>query len=159
MNDLSTMKKNPAAMSAAELAERCAAELYRRDEATQFLGMRMSEVAPGKARIRMVVQEFMLQGHKTCHGGYLFTLADSAFAFACNTYNEATVAIGCSIDYVAPAYAGDQLTATAKERSRSGRTGNYDVEIRNQDDALIAMFHGRSYRIRGEILPQENSDD
>ncbi|MAD44868.1 MAG: phenylacetic acid degradation protein PaaD [Oceanospirillaceae bacterium] len=146
-------------MSATELAQACADELLRRDDASQYLGMKMTDVAPGEARMSMVVQEFMLQGHKTCHGGYLFTLADSAFAFACNTYNQATVAIGCSIDYVAPAYAGDHLTASARERSRSGRTGNYDVEIRNQDGALIAMFHGRSYRIRGDILPQENADD
>ncbi|MDK2776816.1 MAG: hydroxyphenylacetyl-CoA thioesterase PaaI [Pseudomonadota bacterium] len=159
MPDLSVVKNNPAEMNAAELAQACADELFRRDDASQFLGMRISGVAPGAATLTMVVQEFMLQGHKTCHGGYLFTLADSAFAFACNTYNQVTVAIGCSIDYVAPAYAGDQLAASAVEKSRSGRTGNYDVEIRNQDGSLIAIFHGKSYRVRGEILPQETTDE
>lgn len=159
MAEVRELKINPADMNAAELAQACADELFRRDDASQYLGMRLSDVAPGRATMTMVVQEFMLQGHKTCHGGYMFTLADSAFAFSCNTYNQAAVAIGCSIDYVAPAFAGDLLTAVATEKSRSGRTGNYDVEIRNQEGALIAMFHGKSYRIRGEILPMENSDD
>ena len=108
---------------ALSLAKACASELFERDNASQAMGMRLLSVAPGQARVGMSVREDMVQGHGTCHGGYLFALADSAFAFACNTYNEATVAIGCSIDYVAPARLGDTLTAQAMERSRSGRTG------------------------------------
>lgn len=154
-----TVLKQPQDMSPQELAEASAAELFRKDVASRHLGMQLLRVAPGEAEMQMVVQPFMLQGHQTCHGGYLFTLADSAFAFACNTYNDATVASGCAIDYVAPAFGGDCLTATARERSRSGRTGNYDIEIRNQDGRLIAIFHGRSYKIRGQILAQENSND
>jgi acyl-CoA thioesterase len=146
-------------LSPQALAEASAAELFRNDVASRHLGMQLGAVAPGQAVMTMVVQPFMLQGHQTCHGGYLFTLADSAFAFACNTYNDVTVASGCSIDYVAPAFEGDRLTATARERSRSGRTGNYDIEIRNQDGRLIAIFHGRSYKIRGQILAQENNND
>jgi len=146
-------------MSAQQLAEACSTALWQRDVASRHLGMALVHSAPGQAVITMTVQDFMLQGHNTCHGGYLFTLADSAFAFACNTYNAATVASGCSIDYVAPAFADDVLTARAEERSRSGRTGNYAVNIYNQEERLIAIFHGRSYRIRGEILAQENTDE
>ncbi|MBM96296.1 MAG: phenylacetic acid degradation protein PaaD [Oceanospirillaceae bacterium] len=152
-------------MTPQELAEACAHELYRRDNATRQAGMTLEAVEPGKSVVRMTVRDDMVQGHKTCHGGYMFALADSAFAFACNTYNEPTVAIGCTIDYVAPALLGDVLTATATERSRSGRTGNYDVDIHNQEGRLIAMFHGKSYKVRGQILEhaqaskQENSND
>jgi acyl-CoA thioesterase len=103
----------------------------------------------------MTVRADMIQGHGTCHGGFLFALADSAFAFACNSYDEATVALGCSIDYVAPALRGDQLTASASEQSRKGRTGNYDVRIENQQGELIALFHGKSYKVRGTVLAQE----
>jgi len=141
------------------LAKECAQELYRRDVATQHLNIELLDSAPGEPLVKMTVQDFMLQGHKTCHGGYMFTLADSAFAFACNTYNQPTVALGCSIDYVAPAFQGDVLAARCHEKSRGGRTGNYDVEIHNQQDQLIALFHGKSYRLKGEILSQENVND
>lgn len=142
-----------------QLAKRCAQALYDRDVATKHLGMELLDCAAGQSKVRMTVQDFMLQGHNTCHGGYMFTLADSAFAFACNSYNQPTVALGCSIDYVAPAFEGDVLTASCHEKSRGGRTGNYDVEIHNQQEQLIAIFHGKSYRVRGEILSQENVND
>lgn len=141
---------------ALSLAEACASTLYERDAASQAMGMRLLSVAPGAARIGMSVRADMLQGVGTCHGGHLFALADSAFAFACNTYNEVTVAIGCSIDYVAPAHLGDTLTAQATEQSRSGRTGNYDVRIENQNGQLIALFHGKSYKVRGTLLDEES---
>lgn len=143
------------------LAVACATELFQRDVATQHLGMTLLATKAGYSEIKMTVQNFMVQGHKTCHGGYLFTLADSAFAFACNTYNKPTVALGCSIDYIAPALAGDELIARCAEKSRGGRTGNYDVEIYNQDATLIAIFHGKSYQVKGQILPleQENNHD
>ena len=117
---------------ARSLAVACANEMFERDQASRRMGMRLLAAGPGSAQVGMSVREDMIQGHGTCHGGYLFALADSAFAFACNSYNEATVAIGCSIDYVAPARLGDTLTAQAIEQSRSGRTGNYDVRIENQ---------------------------
>ena len=145
--------KGSRSLTAQELAEACAQELYSRDAATNHLEMKMSSVSPGHAVMSMTVQSFMVQGHNTCHGGYLFTLADSAFAVACNTYNQPCVAIGCTIDYVAPGMRGDYLTATATERSRSGRTGNYDVEIRNQDNKLVAIFRGKSYALKGTVLP------
>ena len=106
----------------------------------------------------MVVTEAMTNGHGTCHGGYLFTLADSAFAVACNTYNQVTIGLGCSIDYIAPAFMGDTLTACCVEQSRGGRTGNYDVRVENQNGQLIALFHGKSYKVQGTVLAQETAD-
>ena len=144
---------------ALSMASDCAKSLFDRDTASQAMGMRLLSAAPGCARVGMNVRADMIQGHGTCHGGYLFALADSAFAFACNSYNEATVAIGCSIDYIAPAHLGDTLTADCTEQSRSGRTGNYDVRIENQLGRLIALFHGKSYKVRGAVLPQENPNE
>lgn len=141
-----------------QLARACADAMFSRDLATQRLGIRLLDAGPGSAQLAMPVREDMIQGHGTCHGGFLFALADSAFAFACNSYDEATVAIGCSIDYVAPARLGDELTATASEQSRSGRTGNYDVRLENQHGQLIALFHGKSYKVRGTVLAQETSE-
>lgn len=142
-----------------ELAQACADAMFSRDQATQGLGIRLLDAGAGRAQLNMPVRADMIQGHGTCHGGFLFALADSAFAFACNSYDEATVALGCSIDYVAPALCGDLLTATAREQSRKGRTGLYDVRIENQRGELIALFHGKSYKVRGTVLAQENQDD
>ena len=144
---------------ALDLASDCAKALFSRDNASQAMGMRLLSAGPGCARIGMNVRADMIQGHGTCHGGYLFALADSAFALACNSYNEATVAIGCSIDYITPARQGDTLNADCTEQSRSGRTGNYDVRIENQLGQLIALFHGKSYKVRGAVLPQENPNE
>jgi len=138
-----------------DLASRCAQALYDRDAASQGLGMRLLASGPGSATLGMSVRADMLQGHNTCHGGFLFALADSAFAFACNSHNDATVAQGCSIDYIAPAYAGDTLTARCHELSRGKRTGVYDVRIENQHGQLIALFRGKSYQIRGNVLAEE----
>ncbi|MCO7513971.1 hydroxyphenylacetyl-CoA thioesterase PaaI [Pseudomonas guariconensis] len=142
-----------------ELAQACADAMFSRDQATQAMGIRLLEIGPGRARLGMPVRADMIQGHGTCHGGYLFALADSAFAFACNSYDEATVALGCSIDYLAPALRDDQLTATASELSRKGRTGLYDVRVENQRGELVALFHGKSYKVRGTVLAQETQDD
>ncbi|MCY1290031.1 Acyl-coenzyme A thioesterase PaaI [compost metagenome] len=141
------------------LAEACANAMFERDQASRRMGMNLLSAGPGRASLSMRVREDMIQGHGTCHGGYLFALADSAFAFACNSYDEATVGLGCSIDYVAPARLDDLLTATAIEQSRSGRTGNYDVRIENQHGQLIVLFHGKSYKVRGTVLAQETSDE
>ena len=143
---------------ATQLARACAEAMYERDQATRRMGIQLLDAGPGSAKLSMRVREDMIQGHGTCHGGYLFALADSAFAFACNSYNDATVAIGWSIDYVAPAREGDELIASAFEQSRSGRTGNYDVRIENSQGQLIALFHGKSYKVRGTVLAQETSE-
>ena len=142
-----------------DLARRCAEAMFERDNASKAMGMRLLSAGPGSARVEMNVRVDMIQGHGTCHGGYLFALADSAFALACNSYNEATVAIGCSIDYIAPARAGDTLSAVCIEQSRSGRTGNYDVRIENHQSQLIALFHGKSYKVRGSVLTQETPNE
>ena len=137
---------------AQRLAERVAEDMYRRDHATQALGIRLVSCGPGRADLTMTVRRDMLNGHAICHGGFIFTLADSTFAYACNSYNLSTVASGCSIDFLAPAREGDVLTARGVERSASGRTGVYDIEVFNQRGEKIALFRGKSYRINGEVI-------
>lgn len=134
------------------LAQAVGAAMYAVDAASQGLGMEVAEVAPGYARLTMRIRPDMLNGHQTCHGGFIFALADSAFAFACNSRNASTVASGCTIDFLAPGLAGDVLTAVAQERSLAGRTGVYDVAVSNQDGRQVALFRGRSYRIKGQIV-------
>ncbi|HSS70266.1 MAG TPA: hydroxyphenylacetyl-CoA thioesterase PaaI [Casimicrobiaceae bacterium] len=128
--------------------------MYSRDRASQALGMTIASVGPGHAELTMPVRADMLNGHAICHGGFIFALADSAFAFACNSYNLTTVASGCAIDYMAPAREGDLLTAKARERSVSGRTGVYDIEVSNQRSETIALFRGKSYRIKGHVIEE-----
>lgn len=147
---------HPAAtpVEAQALAERVAAAMWERDRASQGLGMRLGAVGPGRAQLAMVVREDMLNGHAICHGGFIFTLADSAFAFACNSYNLNTVASGCSIDFLAPAHLGDVLTANAQELSASGRTGVYDIIVTNAQGQKVAVFRGKSYRVRGHVIDE-----
>ena len=132
---------HPAAtpQEAQALAERVAAGMYARDRASQAMGMQIGAIGPGYAELTMTVRADMLNGHAICHGGFIFTLADSAFAFACNSYNLTTVASGCAIDFVAPAREGDMLAAMARERSVSGRTGVYDIEVTNQRGERVAV--------------------
>ena len=144
---------DPAA--AQRLAERVADGMFVNDRASRGLGMRIASVAPGRAEMTMKVREDMLNGHAMCHGGFIFLLADSTFAFACNSYNRNTVAQGCSIDYLAPAHLGDVLHATGVERSRTGRTGVYDIEVRNQHGKTVALFRGKSYRIDGHVIDEK----
>ena len=134
------------------LAEKVAADMWSRDRATNALAMRILGVKPGYAMVSMPVRADMLNGHDICHGGYIFTLADSAFAYACNSYNQNTVASACHIDFLAPAKEGDILEAEAVERSLSGRTGVYDVTVRTRGGKTIALFRGKSYRISGEVI-------
>jgi acyl-CoA thioesterase len=137
-------------LSPQQLAERVRDAMWVGDHATKMLGMEITEVGPGRAVIRMTVRQDMLNGHAICHGGLITTLADSTFAFACNSYNELTVASGFSVDLLAPGRLGDVLTATGTEVSKAGRTGVYDVEVRNQRGERIAVFRGRSYTMRGK---------
>ena len=133
-----------------QLAEFVRDGMYANDRATQGLGMTVSAIGPGSASVTMTVREDMLNGHAICHGGFIATLADSAFAFACNAYNELTVASGFSIDLMAPARLGDVLTARCAEVSKAGRTGVYDVEVTNQRGERLAVFRGRSYTLKGK---------
>lgn len=137
------------------LAELAAATMYDKDPASQALGAVLLSVSPGSASMSMTVRADMLNGHKTCHGGFIFALADSTFAFACNSRNLVTVASGCTIDYLAPGYEGDVLTAQATEYALAGRTGIYDVRVSNQEGKQIAIFRGRSHRIKGQVVGDE----
>ena len=140
------------------LAERVRDHMWAGDRASKALGMQVLAVGPGTATLRMTVREDMLNGHDLCHGGLVATLADSAFAFACNAYDEITVASGFSVDLVAPGRLGDVLTARATEVSKSGRTGVYDIEVRNQRDERVAVFRGRSYTMKGRpVLPPSSA--
>lgn len=145
--------KPVADMTPQELAEASAKALWNDDSASQRLGMEMDHLAPGEATLSMQVTEAMSNGHGTCHGGYIFTLADSAFAFACNGYNQRTVGQHASITYLAPGRLGDRLTATAREVSRQGRSGVYDVRVTNQDGVHVAEFRGLSRTVKGTHLP------
>lgn len=141
-------------MTPDELARASADAMWAADRASQGLGMNIEAVGAGRATLSMTVRDDMTNGHKTCHGGFIFTLADSAFAFACNSYNQRTVAQMAAITYLAPAFAGDRLTASATEVARQGRSGIYDIRVTNQDGAQIAEFRGHSRSVKGTHLPE-----
>ena len=132
------------AAEAQDLAERCAAAMWAGDRASQRLGIRITDVGPGRAVASMTVTADMVNGHAISHGGYVFLLADTAFAFACNTYGEATVARSADIVFLAPTTEGEELVATAVERTRSARSGVYDVTVRRADGRVVAEFRGHS---------------
>lgn len=134
--------------AAQSIAERSAAAMYANDRASQALGIRVVEVRPGYAKLSMQVRDDMLNGHASCHGGLIFSLADSAFAFSCNSYGGVVVAAAASIDFLAPAAGSDELTAVAVERWRSKRSGLYEVTVANQRGETIALFRGRSHQVR-----------
>ena len=134
------------------LAEACAAAMWAEDRASQDLGMAIERVAPGEAVLAMTVTERMVNGHGLCHGGFIFTLADSAFAFACNSHDQRTVAQHCAITFIRPARLGQTLVAHAQERSRTGRSGIYDITVRSRDGEVIAEFRGHSRSIAGTLL-------
>ena len=141
-------------MDADELARACAEKMWSTDSASQGLGFEIVSISSGEAVLSMTVREDMLNGQRICHGGFMFTLADSAFAFACNGHNQFTVAQRCAIDFLAPAFEGDVLTATAKERYREGRSGICDVTVINQDGKTIAEMRGNSRTVKGTHLPE-----
>ena len=139
-------------MDAQQLARACADAMWTEDQASQAMGMIISEVSPGKATLDMPVRKDMVNGHNICHGGFIFTLADSAFAFACNSENHNTVAAGARIEFLAPGKLGDRLTAVATQVSQGGRTGVYDVVVTNQEGRKLALFRGNSHRIGGALV-------
>lgn len=136
--------------SAQQVADLVREGMFSNDRASKRMGMQVLAVAPGQATLAMSVREDMLNGHDMCHGGFIATLADSTFAFACNSYNQLTVASGFAIDFIAPARQGDVLTARCTEVSKTGRTGVYDTEITNQRGERIAVFRGRSHTFKGK---------
>lgn len=135
------------------LAREAAAAMWAEDNASRALGMVLVEAGPGRAVLTMTVTAAMTNGHGMCHGGYIFTLADSAFAFACNSHNTRTVAQHCAVTFIAPGRLGDVLTATAAEISRTGRSGITDVTVTNQAGETIAVFRGHSRSLGGAIAP------
>lgn len=150
MNDSQTSssdRENPE-----ETARRVADWMYENDPATRALGMQVEEIAPGYARLRMSVRADMLNGHGTCHGGMIFTLADSAFAFACNSGNALTVAQSCDINFVNPAREGDDLFATCEEQFHRGRSGIYDTVVTTSDGTPVAYFRGKSRTVGGPLV-------
>jgi acyl-CoA thioesterase len=141
-----------AQMNAQQIAEACAAAMWAEDRASAGLGMRITRVAPGEAELAMVVEERMVNGHGICHGGFIFTLADSAFAFACNSLNRRTVAQSNTITYLRPAKLHDRLTAHAVQTVLAGRSGITDVTVSDQDGRQIAVFRGLSRSIEGHLV-------
>ena len=139
------------------VAEAVRDAMWRDDRASKMLGMQILAIAPGTATLQMTVRDDMPNGHDICHGGLVTTLADSAFAFACNAYNEVTVASGFDVNLVAAARLGDVLTARAHEVSKSGRTGVYDIEVSNQRGEKVAAFRGRSYTMKGRPVVNPGS--
>ncbi|WP_068302517.1 hydroxyphenylacetyl-CoA thioesterase PaaI [Pararhodobacter sp. CCB-MM2] len=140
-------------MTPDELAQACADAMWADDNATQHLGMQLSDVRAGHATMTMTVRPEMTNGHKICHGGYIFTLSDSAFAFACNTYNQRVVAQMAQVTFLAPAFEGDVLRAEAREVWKQGRGGIYDITVTRADGVKIAEFRGHSRSIKGTHLP------
>jgi acyl-CoA thioesterase len=141
-------------MTASELAQAVGESMFAADTASrETMGMALLDCQPGYARMSMQVRELHLNGHKICHGGFIFTLADSTFAFACNSHNKVTVAAGCQIEFLRPGKLGDVLTCEGVEQTLSGRHGIYDMKVTNQDGAVIALFRGKSAQIQGTVLP------
>jgi len=139
-------------MTPQEIAERCAAIMWPEDHAPRGFGVAIVAVAPGAATLTMTVRQDMVNGHGSCHGGFIFALADSAFAYACNSYNHRAVAAGVDINFLAPAQLGDRLTAVGHARHQGGRSSLYDVEVTNQDGKLVAVFRGRAARVKGHFF-------
>lgn len=138
------------------LAARVGEAMYAADPAVRdFMQIELLACEPGRALMRMVVREPMLNGHKICHGGLIFTLADSTFAYACNSHNKVTVAAGASIEFLKPAHLGDVLTCEGVEQVLQGRHGIYDMKVSNQRGEVVAMFRGKSASIQGHVVPEE----
>jgi acyl-CoA thioesterase len=139
--------------SAERLADAVGRAMYAQDNASRALGMVLEEIRPGHARMRMAVREDMINGHDLCHGGLIFALADSTFAFACNAANQVTLAASAEIHFISPAKKGETLVAMARERASAGRSGIYDVEVSDQASGrLVALFRGRARRMDGKIV-------
>jgi acyl-CoA thioesterase len=146
------------ALSPDDIARACAQAMWKEDDASKGLGMEILEVGPGRASLAMAIQPHMVNGQRIAHGGFIFTLADSAFAFACNTYNERVVAAQGNITFIRPGKLGDRLIAKAYEISRNGRSGIYDVTV-TSGDTVIAEFRGHSRGIGGTWLPADDENN
>ena len=140
-------------MDETALAQQVGQVMFANDRATrETVGMDLLSCTPGRASMRMVVKDKHLNGHQTCHGGFIFTLADSTFAFACNSHNHNAVAAACSIEFLKPAHLGDELVTEGVEQVLSGRHGIYDVKVTNQRGETVALFRGKSAQIPGTVV-------
>jgi acyl-CoA thioesterase len=149
---------NKATPTPDEIARACAQAMWQQDDASRGLGMELVEVKSGQATLAMTIKPHMVNGQRIAHGGFIFTLADSAFAFACNSHNERVVAAQGNITFIKSGKLGDRLVATAREVSRSGRSGIYDVNVTSEDGTVIAEFRGHSRVIAGTWLPTSETD-
>ena len=146
-------------MDAHELARQVGESMFAGDVASKnTMGMELLACEPGRAVMRMTVRELHLNGHRICHGGFIFTLADSTFAFACNSRNQVTVAAGCSIEFLKPGQLGDVLTCEGVEQLLQGRHGIYDMKVNNQRGEVVAMFRGKSAQIAGQVIPLSETE-
>ena len=134
------------------IAKACSEHMYRGDHCSRMLGMVVDDASPGYAQLSMLVRDDMVNGHGNCHGGMIFTLADTAFAHACNTRNRASVAVSCQVEFLVAVRAGERLTATATEQFRGGRNGGYDVRVNLADGSCVALFRGKSRAIDETLL-------
>ena len=142
-------------MTPQDIARKVGETMFPVDVASKdTMGMALLACEPGRAVMQMEVKELHLNGHRICHGGFIFTLADSTFAFACNSYNRNAVAAGCSIEFLRPGKLGDVLTCIGVEQTLSGRHGIYDMQVTNQDGEVVAMFRGKSAQIQGTVFPE-----
>ncbi|MFM8756843.1 MAG: hydroxyphenylacetyl-CoA thioesterase PaaI [Limnohabitans sp.] len=142
-------------MTPQDIARKVGETMFPLDVASKdTMGMALLACEPGRAVMQMEVKELHLNGHRICHGGFIFTLADSTFAFACNSYNRNAVAAGCSIEFLRPGKLGDVLTCVGVEQTLSGRHGIYDMQVTNQDGEVVAMFRGKSAQIQGTVFPE-----
>ena len=139
-------------MTPQQLAEQCAALMWQEDHAARGLGMAICQVGPGTATLSMPVRQDMVNSHGTCHGAFIFAVADAAFAYACNSDNHRAVAGGADINFLAPALLGEVLTAFGTRRQQGGRSGIYDIEVSDRQGTLVAVFRGRSVRVKGQHL-------
>jgi acyl-CoA thioesterase len=143
-------------MTPEQRAARVGESMFASDKASrEFMKMELVSCAPGRAVMRMKVRDEMLNGHRICHGGFIFTLADSTFAFACNSHNKVAVAAGCSIEFLKPGQLDDVLTCEGVEQVLQGRHGIYDMKVTNQRGEVVAMFRGKSAQIQGTVFPEE----
>ncbi|MEJ7928690.1 hydroxyphenylacetyl-CoA thioesterase PaaI [Ramlibacter sp. AN1015] len=146
-------------VDAVALAARVGRQMFEGDRASRdTMGMELLACEPGRAVMRMQVRELHLNGHRICHGGFIFTLADSTFAFACNSRNRVTVAAGCSIEFLKPGQLGDVLTCEGVEQVLQGRHGIYDMTVRNQQGDVVAVFRGKSAQLQGTVVPEDAPD-
>jgi acyl-CoA thioesterase len=145
-------------MDAQQLAKQVGQAMFAADRASkEFVGMELVSCEPGRAVMRMAVRQAMLNGHEICHGGFIFTLADSTFAFACNSHNQVTVAAGATIEFLRAVHVDDVLTCEGVERELQGRHGIYDMTVKNQRGEVVALFRGKSTQIKGTVVPEEGA--